>query len=161
MDRGNAFPLNPIPDGGTIEVQCPPEALVAVLYKQHELKSPLGAEGETRASLGGYFAGPLADLIWKDQKESARSGDAGALDFDPFYQAQDVGKVKDFMISPAEVDGEKASVIVRFENLGQKMTLKYLLVREGGNWRIGDIDYGAMPDYEGVTLLGILKDAYR
>ncbi len=160
-DRSNAFPLNPIPDGTIVEAQCPPDALVAVLYKQVEFKSPLFSEDGSRALLDGFFAKPLAELIWKDGQESAKTGDAGVLDFDPFYQAQDVDGVKNFVIGDAEIDGEKATVVVSFENLGQKMTLKYQLVQESGNWRIADIDYSEMPDYEGVTLLGMLEETYQ
>ena len=118
-------------------------------------------EDGDRGVLDGYFAKPLADLIWKDGKESEKTGDMGALDFDPFYQAQDVGGVKNFVIAPADVDGEKAEVVVSFENLDQKMTIKYLLERTGGNWRIADIDYSEMPDYADMTLLGILEDTYK
>ncbi|HEY1049186.1 MAG TPA: DUF3828 domain-containing protein [Prosthecobacter sp.] len=130
-----------------------PDALVAALYKAHDNdKSPF-FQTDDKAPLNKFFNKELADLIWKDAKES--KGEVGVLGFDPLYDAQDT-EIKKFAIQEAKVEGEKATVPVGFENMGEKQRVVFKLVKQGGVWKISDIQYTA-----GHTLLGLYKDAAK
>jgi hypothetical protein len=127
-----------------------PSALVADLYKQHNAKKSPFFQSKNRPLVDKYFTKATAALIWKDS--TTTSGEVGALDGDPLYDAQDTD-IKKFMIGKASINGEKASVPVTFMNFDQKKTVTFALVKEGGKWKIDDIGYGA--DY---TLVSMLKE---
>lgn len=114
------------------------EALVADLYKQHDAKKSPFFQTKDRALVDKYFTKPLADLIWKDANNS--SGEVGAIDGDPLYNAQDM-EIKNFAIGKAEVKGENANVPVTFTNFGRKETLNFALKRVAGAWKIDDIKF--------------------
>ena len=125
-----------------------PKALVADLYRQHNLKRSPFFQTRSRARVDRYFTKRLADLIWKDARES--KGEVGALDGDPLYNAQDM-KIKHFSIGSPKYSNGKAEVSVSFENFGKKNELVFQLVRDRNGWRIDDIKYD-----DGTTLTGIL-----
>lgn len=127
-----------------------PTALVADLYRQHDAQKSPFFQDKSRALVDKYFTKATADLIWKDS--TTRGNEVGALDGDPLYDAQDTD-IKKFLISKASIAGEKAAVPVTFTNFGQKKTVTFALVKEGGKWKIDDISYGA--DY---TLVSMLKE---
>jgi hypothetical protein len=131
-----------------------PAALVADLYKQHNAKKSPFFQDKNRALVDKYFTRDTADLIWKDSTTS--SGEVGALDGDPLYDAQDTD-IKKFVIGKASVAGEKATVVVTFTNFGQKKAVTFALVKDGAKWKIDDISYGA--DYTLVSMLR--EDAAR
>jgi hypothetical protein len=125
------------------------EPLVADLYKQHDANRGPFRE-KKRAVVDKYFAKPLADFIWKDKQTPP--GEMGAIDFDPLYDAQDVG-AKKFAVGKATVNGEKATVPVTYENFGEKKNITYQMVRQGDAWKIADIKYQS-----GFTLLSVFKE---
>ncbi|WP_019988154.1 DUF3828 domain-containing protein [Rudanella lutea] len=121
--------------------QNTPDGLIRALYKAHDAgKSPF-FQDKDRALVDRFFVKEMADLIWDDAVLSARNGDIGMLSADPLYNAQDMD-VKDFVIHQPEIDGDGAEVLVTFINLGEKQELTYLLEKEKGQWRIGDLFYG-------------------
>lgn len=126
-----------------------PEPLVVDLYKQHDANRGPFRE-KRRAVVDKYFAKPLADLIWKDKETP--DGEMGALDFDPLYDAQDIG-IKKFSVGNSMVNGDKATVPVTFENYGSKKNIKYEMIREGDAWKIADIKYQG-----GFTLLSVFRE---
>jgi len=138
------------PDASGAEAQfAAAEPLVADLYKQHDAdKGPF--REKKRAVVDKYFAKPLADLIWKDKQTP--EGEMGAIDFDPLYDAQDVG-AKKFSVGKSTVNGDNAAVPVTYENYGEKKTITYQMVRQGDSWKIADIKYQG-----GFTLLGVFKE---
>src|SRR5215471_16597761 len=117
-----------------------PDALVADLYRAHKLKRGPFFQTRSRALVDKYFAKSLGDLIWKDARTS--KGEVGVIDGDPLYDAQDM-EIKHFAIgkSVSESD-DKAKVPVTFENLGEKKTITFNLIKGATGWRIDDIDYG-------------------
>lgn len=125
------------------------DALVRDLYRVHAEEFRTSRfrimSGKDRKLLDKYFDKNLADLIWKDL--TTHVGEVGVLDFDPFYNAQDAD-IKNLKVSPAVVEGDKATATVTFTNYGKKETLIYTLVKQNGAWKISDINYG-----EGNTLL--------
>ena len=122
--NANATPVGTPAAGGGESQTAAAEALVADLYKQHDAKKSPFFQTKNRALVDKYFTKPLADLIWKDANES--SGEVGAIDGDPLYNAQDI-EIKNFAIGKAEVKGSNANVPVTFTNFGQKQNLNFAL----------------------------------
>jgi hypothetical protein len=89
-------------------------------------------------------------LIWKDFTQTPE-GEVGNLDFDPLFSAQDF-KITKLRVGAPIVDGENVFVPVSFNNFGKRTSLKFLLVNEGGVWKVANIDYG-----EGTDLVGLLS----
>ena len=95
-------------------------ALVTDLYKQHDAKKSPFFQTKDRALVDKYFTKTLADLIWKDANNS--SGEVGAIDGDPLYNAQDM-EIKGFAVGKAEVKGDDGKLAVTFTNFGEKKTI--------------------------------------
>jgi Protein of unknown function (DUF3828) len=130
--------------------QNAPDALIKDLYKTHDKNSGAILDGNSRKLLDKYFDKRLADLMWKDL--TTHKDEVGVLDFDPFYNAQDV-EIKNFKIGAPKIEGEKAEVVVTFQNFDRKDTLIYTLTRQNAAWKISDIKYT-----DGSTLLGYFKE---
>lgn len=141
----------PIAGGGESQAAAI-EALVADLYKQHDGRKSPFFQTKDRALVDKYFTKPLADLIWKDATNS--SGEVGAIDGDPLYNAQDM-EIKGFNIGKAEVKGQTATLPVFFANFGTKQIVTFMLKQTGTAWKIDDIDYG-----DNGSLMKWLKETY-
>jgi hypothetical protein len=128
-----------------------PDALVKDLYRVHNQKHSPFFQTRSRALLDKYFEKNLANLIWKDARTS--KGEVGAIDGDPLYDAQDI-EIKKFAIAKPRFEDGRALVDATFENLGQKKTITYIVVKGAAGWRIRDIVYG-----EGRTLTSEFKEA--
>jgi hypothetical protein len=128
-----------------------PESVVADLYEQHTHDRGPFFQTEHRDRVDHFFVKDLADLLWTDAVES--NGEVGALEFDPLYNAQDTD-IKNFKISPAVIEANKAHVPVTFDNFGSKTEIVYSLENEGGSWKISDMQW----DKEG-TLRELLRPA--
>ena len=127
-----------------------PASVVAELYRVHRNGYGHVFEKSGRRLQEKFFDKKLAGLIWKDLTETPE-GDVGNLDFDPLYNAQDT-KITNFRIGAPVVDGSNVNVTVSFNNFGKRNNLKFLLVNEGGTWKIANIFYD-----EGFDLLKILS----
>ena len=126
-----------------------PDVLVRDLYKQHDSKKSPFFQTKDRALVDKYFDKNLAGMIWKDAVES--KGEVGALGADPLYNAQDTD-IKKFNVGQPKITGEKAEVVVTFDNYNEKQSFVYSLVKQGSEWRIADINYGE------YTLVGLFKE---
>ncbi|MCY7359403.1 MAG: YbjP/YqhG family protein [Rudanella sp.] len=118
-----------------------PESIVRALYKAHDAKKSPFFQAKDRALIDQFFVEEIADLIWEDATIVAKTGEQALLDADPLYNAQDMD-IKDFVVHPAQTDGDQAEVVVTFTNFGEKKELTYLLDNENGKWLISDIFYG-------------------
>ena len=127
-----------------------PDGLVKDLYRVHNQKHSPFFQTRSRALLDKYFEKNLADLIWKDARTS--KGEVGVIDGDPLYDAQDM-EIKKFAIAKPRYEEGRALVDATFENLGQKKTITYIVVKGKAGWRIRDIVYG-----EGRTLSSEFKE---
>src|SRR3989440_12604918 len=132
-------------------LRASPGALVADLYKAHRRKRSPFFQTRSRALLYKYFEKSLADMIWKDAVSS--KGEVGAIDGDPLYDAQDM-EIKHFAIAKPRYEPGRAMVDANFENLGQKKTITFIVVKGPSGWRIRDIVYS-----EGRTLGSEFKEA--
>ena len=126
------------------------DGLVKDLYRVHNQKHSPFFQTRSRALLDKYFEKSLANLIWKDARAS--KGEVGVIDGDPLYDAQDM-KIKNFAIAKPRYEEGRAMVDATFENLGQKKTITYIVVKGPAGWRIRDIVYG-----EGRTLTSEFKE---
>lgn len=81
----------------------------------------------------------LAALFARDDVFQDESGDIGHVGADPFINGQD-GELKDLQVGLAsKASRGRARVVASFRSLGQKMSVRFLMVEEGGGWRIDDI----------------------
>jgi Protein of unknown function (DUF3828) len=126
------------------------DGLVKDLYRVHNQKHSPFFQTRSRALLDKYFEKNLANLIWKDARTS--KGEVGVIDGDPLYDAQDM-EIKKFAIAKPRYEEGRAMVDATFENLGQKKTITYIVVKGPSGWRIRDIVYG-----EGRTLTSEFKE---
>lgn len=149
-EKQAATPAKPAAPASPPVVTPAPEALVAKLYEQHGSEGSPFFQTRSRPLVDQYFESTLAGLIWNDAV--AANGEVGALGFDPLYDAQDTD-IKNFAVQPGTFDGERASVVVSFENFGEKKQLTYSLVLTNGAWKISDIAFG-----EARTLRGIYSE---
>ena len=136
-----------------------PDALVSSLYAAQKAKRSPFFQTKSRALVDKYFSKDLADLIWKDAVTSQKSGEVGAIDGDPLFNAQDM-KITAFVIGKPEYDkaaSDKATVAVTFRNFGKPDKVSFLLQQDAAkNWKIADIRYK-----DGTSLKGILTDAQK
>jgi hypothetical protein len=129
-----------------------PEALVADLYKQHDMYMGPFSQTNYRARVDKYFTPRLADLIWKDATIS--KGAVGAIVADPLYGAENI-EIKDLEVGKPAIDGDTATVPVTFENFEAKQKVTFTLKNVDGLWHIDDIRYP-----KGETLMGWLSKKY-
>ncbi|HEX9959642.1 MAG TPA: DUF3828 domain-containing protein [Pyrinomonadaceae bacterium] len=129
--------------------QNAPAALVKDLYKTHDKDNNAILDGKSRKLIDKYFDKTLADFLWKDL--TTHKDEVGVLDFDPFYNAQDI-QIKNFKAGEPKIEGDKAAVVVTFQNFDRKETLTYALARRSSAWKISDIKYT-----DGSTLAGYFK----
>ena len=120
-----------------------PGTVVVNLYAAEKAKKNLFFQSKSRVNLDKYFAKSLADLIWKDMKQSEKDNEPGSLDFDPFYNAQDF-KISAFKVGKPEYgegNAKLADVPVTFKNFGKAETILFRLELVGKTWKISDIFY--------------------
>ena len=120
-----------------------PNTVVQNLYAAQKAKKNIFFQTKSRVMLDKFFSKKLADLIWKDVKESNAQNGVGNLDFDPFYNAQDF-KITAFKVgAPDYGEGNRklADVPVKFKNFGKVETVLFRLEQIGGAWKISDIFY--------------------
>src|ERR1700747_1155956 len=65
------------------------KAFVDSIYNAYKGKDAKGISLSNAAAVRRYFEPKLAAMILQDQKDAARHGEVGALDGDPFVNAQD------------------------------------------------------------------------
>lgn len=119
-----------------------PDAFVLKLYAEHAAqRGPMGGENITQAGLAAWFSKGLTAQIWKDVEASKE--EPGRLDFDIFYNAQDV-QVSKLRVTDVKEEACTAAVTVAFRNYDQDVTVRLNLIRTGGEkgeWRVCNIIY--------------------
>lgn len=130
----------------TFAGELSPKDVVAQLYKAYGTEQ--SPAGETRL-FTRYFDAELLKLYLKDKREA--KGEAGRLDGDPLYNAQEV-QITDFSILPPKITGKDARVNVNFKNIGKSTRVEYVLSRVALGWKISDIRYD-----DGSSLKKILQ----
>lgn len=113
---------------------------VTAIYDAYKGKDAKGHPLDDAAAIRRYFEPALAALMIKDQNAAAKRGDVGALDGDPFIDAQD-WDIKDFDTAVAESAPGKAAATVKFTNLGTPKTIVLDLIKLKSGWRINEITW--------------------
>jgi hypothetical protein len=116
------------------------QAFVRQIYDAYKGRDSKGAPLATARDIRRYFEPTLAALMIKDQNAAARRGDVGALDGDPFIDAQD-WEIEAFDVAIADVAPNKAQATVKFVNLGSPRTIVLDLTKLKAGWRISDITW--------------------
>lgn len=124
-------------------------ALIRELYRVHNKGNGPIFMGKSKAVLQRFFDKTFADLLWKVL--TAKSDEAGPLDFDPLFNAQDV-LITNFRIDTPTGDDQKTKVTVTFRNDRRPETIKFRLRHMDAGWRIENIIYA-----DGSDLVKILS----
>lgn len=118
-----------------------PEDFVLKLYAEHAARrGPMG-DPITQKGLGAWFSKGFAALLWAEIQGNRE--EAGKLDFDIFYAAQDMEVTKLRISSVKSADGY-AAVTVTFCNFDKDQTVRLNVRRaagEGSEWRVCNIIY--------------------
>lgn len=129
-----------------------PDAVVRDLYRVHRNGYGHVFEKEGRKYQQRFFDKQLADLIWKDLTQTPE-GDVGNLDFDPLFNAQDT-KITNFRVGAPAVNGDRANVLVTFNNFGQPNKLTFRMHKTSEGWKVENIFYhGNGDDFDLVKIL--------
>ena len=115
-------------------------AFITAIYDSYKGKDAKGTPLDSELTIRRYFEPKLASLMAIDQKAAARRNEVGALDFDPFLDAQE-WDITTFDIVVSDAAAGKAQATVRFVNLGQSMTVVLDLVQVRNAWRIHEITW--------------------
>ena len=115
-------------------------AFITAIYDSYKGKDAKGTPLDSERTIRRYFEPKLASLMASDQKAAARRNEVGALDFDPFLDAQE-WDITTFDIVVSDAAAGKAQATVRFVNLGQSMTVVLDLVQVRNAWRIHEITW--------------------
>jgi hypothetical protein len=117
-----------------------PEPFVRAIFAQYVNGGP--AELPPPPGQDPLFSRTMNALIGEDAR--AANGEVGTLEVDPFCQCQDQdGFVLDSM-AVAQGDADTATASVVFTNMGNQQTATLDLVREGGNWKVDDVEMGTL-----------------
>lgn len=96
--------------------------------------NPLGEDAATRR----LFVPDLAAAMIADAAAAEKRGEVGALDGDPFIDAQD-WDIKGLVIDVTDTGPGRALGRARFTNLGKKTAIELDLVKAAAGWRIHEI----------------------
>ncbi|HEX5210796.1 MAG TPA: DUF3828 domain-containing protein [Pseudolabrys sp.] len=117
-----------------------PRDFVTAIYATYKGKDSKGIILGKAATIRRYFEPALAAKMIKDQTAAAKRSEVGALDGDPFIDAQD-WEIKDFDIAVADTAPGKASATVKFTNFDKAKTVLLDLVKVKNEWRVEDITW--------------------
>lgn len=79
------------------------------------------------------------NAMFKAADEAAGEDEVGPVDFDVFVNGQDY-QLTELKIGDPAPDGQGVKVPVTFKNFDQPQSLMFSLVKEGGGWKISDIE---------------------
>ena len=127
-----------------------PAAIVDSLYRIHDNGRGPVLTQESGKVHDRFFDSTLAALFMQNLI-GPPNGEVSNLDFDPFYNAQEMG-IKNFAIGDATITGDSAVVVVTFDNFDRKERLAYQLRGKPQGWKIRNIVYG-----DGDDLLTTLR----
>jgi hypothetical protein len=114
-----------------------PQEFLEAIYQTYLGESSDGIAITEPATIRRYFTPAVAAALIKDQTAAAKRGEVGALDGDPFIDAQD-WKISDLKIAVMPA-GAKASATVTFTNFGDRRSVALNLLKTAAGWRIDDI----------------------
>jgi hypothetical protein len=126
--------------GGVQAADSSAHNFVAAIYNTYVGKNGNGVALDEEAIVRRYFEPSLAALILKDQKDAARRNEVGALDFDPFVDAQD-WDIPAFTVTVSDAGADKATATVKFTDSGKASTVVLDLVKINNDWKIANVTW--------------------
>jgi hypothetical protein len=132
------------------------QAFVTQIYDAYKGKDSKGRPLDSDRAIRRYFEPALAALMIKDQNAAAKRGEVGALDGDPFIDAQD-WEIDAFDIKVVDLTPNKAQATVKFTNLGSARTVVLDLTKIKSDWRISDITWTRDGKRESLRALFVKK----
>lgn len=111
-----------------------PRAVVEALYAPYF--QPYDSFDYAKLDAAPLQSAGLNALFARDREEAGEG--IGRIDFDPYVNGQDF-ELTDLVVAEPAYAGGRAVVGVTFLNFGQKQDMGYLLVEEGGAWKIDDM----------------------
>jgi len=111
---------------------------LAGIYAHYKGKNAKGVPISAKGGPARYFTPELARIMEADATAAAKRKEVGALDGDPFVDAQDF-EITDVKIDVKDSAPDKATGTVTFKNFGKDTTVTYDLVKLKQGWRIDDI----------------------
>jgi hypothetical protein len=105
------------------------------------------------------FTSRLSQLFATDERYMQDSGELGNLDFDPFLNGQD-GDIKALTVETKDLSASQATVNASFDSFDTRQTVRFMLVRQNGDWRIDDI-IDPQEDGQAVSVAGLLSQPYK
>ncbi|MGE3646346.1 MAG: hypothetical protein AB7F96_21075 [Beijerinckiaceae bacterium] len=121
-----------------------PAELIDGIYRS----AMAGSNPFDKRTRGQYLSRQLLGLIVRDERESARKGEPGKLDYDLLSGAQDMLKIGGLQVTEVSRQQDRVNVRVRFRNTAFKgrapvETVIYQLQAGNQGWRITNIIYNA------------------
>ncbi len=107
-----------------------PEALITYAYQPY-------ASGQFPDDSYELFAPNLRELV-ETTNANAGEDQAGALDFDPFIDAQDFGDVST-TVDKVTTIGDHVEIAVTVSNFGETVQMAFTVVKTDAGWLISDI----------------------
>jgi hypothetical protein len=98
----------------------------------------------------------LAALFKKNRDCEVKAKGICALDWDFVVDGQDY-ELSNITVGPAVISGDRATVTVTFNNLKEDDTNVYYFVREGGQWKVEDIET-RQPSQPTTRISKLLRD---
>src|SRR5262245_15800974 len=114
-----------------------PQEFIEAIYQKYVGEGAEGAAITDPATIRRYFTPAVAVALIKDQAVAAKRGEVGALDGDPFIDAQD-WKIADLKVAVTPA-AAKANATVTFTNFGDRRNVELSLLKTAAGWRIDDI----------------------
>jgi len=115
-----------------------PEPFVRAIFAQYVAGGP--SELPPPAGQDPLFSRTMNALIGDDFR--AANGEVGTIEYDIFCQCQDQDGFVVNSMAVAQGDLNTASASVVFTNMGIEKSAILELVREGGNWKVDDVETG-------------------
>jgi len=116
---------------GAAPIFADPVGLVRYAYKSYE---------DDAAGIDhGELYSPSLLALFEAEEARMMAGDIGALDFDPFVNAQDY-QLTELDVTEVVTNGDHSLVEVGFYNFGSFNQLLFTLVHRAEGWKIDDIE---------------------
>lgn len=108
------------------------------LYKRAETNDKLMRQANYRLIVR-RSSKSLAALFRKNDECQKREQGVCAIDWDFVINGQDY-QLSDVVIGAPVINGDKATVVATFKNMGGANRNTYYFVREGGAWKVEDVE---------------------
>ncbi len=113
-----------------------PVAMIEAIYKEYVAAQGTDHDAPNQTDRDVYSK-RLRELIDADRKNTPE-GEIGRLDFDVFVNGQD-WELSGLHVALVKSDAQRTQVRATFINLKEPQDILFSFVREGGNWRIDEI----------------------